>query len=241
MLISGLFSLVVGISTTTGGINTPSISTTVKPVAGSKRLESTFDIVAGSASDFIVHSIKDLERIVEGMDQTKGKAKKERESRLRALVSNMLDLNRLGQRALVTHWETLGKSKSGINQRDQYVGLFRDLVEENYMEQARKYIGGNYVLTLTSEEKSEGAGTLVYGRIKKPDVDVIVEFNMIQNGNQWKVTDIKLDATSLEATYRSSFNRIIRKKGGLEAGFPELIKTMKKRLAELKSGKSTSL
>ena len=37
------------------------------------------------------------------------------------------------------------------------------------------------------------------------------------------------------------FNRIIKKHGGIQKGFPELMKVMEKRLGELKNGKATKL
>ena len=109
------------------------------------------------------------------------------------------------------------------------------------MEQARKYIGGNYILVVTDEVKKDSEMKIVNGRIKKTDVDLLIEFDLVAPKSGYKIADIKLDETSLEATYRSSFNRIIKKKGGLDLGFPELLATMNKRLAELKNGKATQL
>ena len=70
---------------------------------------------------------------------------------------------------------------------------------------------------------------------------MLVEFRLRKIGEQFRIVDIKLDETSLESTYRSSFNRIIRKEGSLENGFPELIRVMEKRLKELRAGSATRL
>lgn len=241
LALSILISQAAPTSSTTLG---PKISAPVNdgtPVEGSKVLRTVKPVVPGSATEFLISSVKDLEKIVDGMDALKGAALKEREAKLRKVVSHLLDVTRLGQRAMITHWEKLGATAKGKKQREKYMGLFRQLVEENYMEQARKYIGGNYTIILTEESSGVEGATLVNGRIKKPDVDVIVEFLTYRNDSRWHVGDVKLDSTSLEGTYRSSFNRIIKKKGGLDSGFPELLATMQKRLAELKKGKAAQL
>jgi len=210
-----------------------------KPVEGSKALQLVGTAAPQSATQFVLDSVIELEKVVDGIKNSTGKAKAEKEAELRRILSTKLDLSRLGQRALISHWDELGKTAKTRAQRERYMKLFRQLIEENYMEQARKYIGGDYVMTLTGEEKGPEGLTKVNGRIKKPDVDVIVEFHVVKAAPSWRISDIQLDATSLEATYRSSFNRIIRKKGGLNQGFPELLSTMDKRLAELKKGKAT--
>lgn len=208
-------------------------------VPGSKVVRLVKPAEKASGTLFVVDSVIELERIVDGLRKSEGAAKKEREKELRRVLSAKLDLGRLGQRAMITHWETLGKTSKGRAQRDRYMKLFRDLLEENYIEQARKYIGGDYEMTLTGEQKEGDSMTIVNGRIKKPDVDVLVEFDVFKDRGVWRIADIKLDATSLEATYRSSFNRIIKKKGNLDLGFQELLSTMDKRLAELRKGKAT--
>lgn len=211
-------------------LKTPTAPAPDFPIEGSKVIRVTKIPADQTPTKFVVDSVKDLEKIV---------AAKQRETELRKFVSTILDLDRLGQQAMITHWDTLGKTAKGRKQREQYMSLFKKLVEENYMEQARKYIGGSYVMTLTGEQKDAEGNQAVNGRIKKTDVDVLVEFDLLPEKNSYRIVDIKLDETSLEATYRSSFNRIIKKKGGLDLGFPELLSTMNKRLAELKKGKAT--
>lgn len=229
-------------------VTQPSIGSAAKPagtqslsVPGSDILKTIYKIDTGTASDFVVAAVRDLEKVVKEIKKLKGAEERKKEDSLRKMVSALLDLNHLGQRAMATHWDELGKTGKGRSYREQYMNLFRSLVEENYMEQARKYIGGNYVLTLTEESQAGDGSATVKGRIKKPDLDVIVEFELLKVKDAWRIVDIKLDATSLEGTYRSSFNRIIKKKGGLDTGFPELLSTMRKRLAELKQGGATRL
>lgn len=209
-------------------------------VEGSKILSTTYKIQSGSASAFLVDGVSRLEKVVEGIDQLKGEAAKKRDLEIKSLVSGILDLDVLGQKALITHWEALGKTKKGRDERDRYMKLFRQLVEENYLEKARAYINGKYQIPLTSEVAGP-KGTIVTAKISKTDVDLLVEFRLVKQEAGWRVVDIKLDETSLEETYRGSFNRVIKKKGDLKVGMPELLSVMDKRLTELRKGRATTL
>lgn len=240
MVTTLLLSLIVQVSNGQGTLSIKQDVVAAQPVVGSKVLLTEFQITSGSSAAAITAAVIELETIVAKMKNKSGAEKKALENQMRSVVSAILDLQHLGQRAMVTHWENLGKTAKLKKMRDNYMKLFRQLIEENYMEQARKYIGGNYQIIFTSQDE-KGTKPMVKGRIKKTDVDVLVEFDVVKQGSAWKVQDIRLDTTSLEATYRSSFNRLIKRKGGLDAGFPELLKSMEKRLAELRSGSSKSL
>ena len=231
-------SLLTGASGNSLSSSTRGISE--KQVPGSKILSTTYDIQKNSASEFVVQGITSLETVVQGLQGAKGKDVQKKENEVKKLVSGMLDLDVLGKRALITYWDELGKTVKGKGWREKYLGIFRQLVEENYMEKARVYVGGKYQIPLTGEETS-GQGTTVKAFIKKTDVDLNVEFILSKTDKGWKIFDIRLDDTSLEGTYRSSFNRIIKKHGGLSAGMPELLNVMSKRLQELKKGKATTL
>src|SRR5690606_15094218 len=110
---------------------------------------------------------------------------------------------------LIVHWTDLGKTKKGQSQRSRYQNLFRNLVEENYIQKIRQYLGGDHHIHFVSE-KANGDKVTVYARILKTDVDVHVEFETVKSKGGWRVVDVRLDDISLQETYRSSFNRIIR-------------------------------
>jgi phospholipid transport system substrate-binding protein len=240
MVMSLILSLVVQAAPDSSSMVFKPGDSKASSVPGSRILWTEYVVTEGSPTDSIVKSVIKLEGVVEQLKGKKGTAKKALEDQMRGVVSAVLDLQTLGQGAMVTHWNALGKTPKLKKMRDKYMSLFRQLIEENYMEQARKYIGGKYQITFTSED-TQSKKPMVKAKIKKTDVDVLVEFDVLKQEGGWKVQDIRLDTTSLEATYRSSFNRLIKKKGGLDSGFPELLKSMEKRLAELRSGKAESL
>lgn len=246
MKILSLLAFFVGSAPTTEAPTLRSLSTGFKvvvpntsPVPGSQLLATAYSVTKGSATEKLSTSIIALEKAVEGIGPD-SKVSASQAKEVKRIVSGILDIESLGERSLVNYWAELGKTKKGLALRKKYVGLFRELVEENYLEKARKYIGGKYRIPLL-EEKKGARGPVIFGRIQKADVDVELEFRFQETKAGLKVADILLDQTSLEGTYRSSFNRIIRKHGGLDQGMPELLAVMERRLTDLKSGRATTL
>ncbi len=213
---------------------------TTRALPGSQIVYVSEPPKSGSASDFVIAHIIKLEKALQSGKELSDMELKKKDPLIKEIVSSVLDLQALGLKALSTHWDELGKTASGKKQRSRYESVFKNLVEENYLQKIRHYIRGQHQIHFTGE-LSGPTGVRVMARIQKKDVDVFVEFDVEKRGSSWKVVDTKLDETSLQETYRSSFNRIIRKNGGLAKGFPELLKAMDKRLAELRGGKATQL
>lgn len=220
--------------------STGSSSVEGRPVSGSQLLFMTYAPKGpDSATSYMMKNILEVEKLMGGVKQDDRQIKA-KDPALRKFISSVLDLDTLGRNALATYWDELGKTSDGKKKRETYLTTFKKLVEENYMEKIRVYVGGNYRITLTGEQPNK-RGTSVNAMIKKKDADVMVEFQLQKKDGNWAIIDTKLDDTSLEEAYRGSFNRIVKKHGGLQKGFPELIRVMEKRLEELKKGKATKI
>lgn len=243
MMISLILAF-VGQTLSTGSFSTNSLDSKTDDKSylygSSKIVYVLSDPKPNSPTDFLISNIIQLEKLLNTGKQMKENEIQAKDPEIKRVVSSVLDLKELGRGALATHWDALGKTASGKKQRAKYESLFRALVEENYLQKIRHYIGGGHHIYFTGESEV-GGQTKILARIRKTDVDVIVEFDASKPNGKWIISDTRLDETSLEETYRSSFNRIIRKNGGLTKGFPELLKAMEKRLAELKKGKATQL
>lgn len=211
-----------------------------QPVQNSKVLKTTYPIKPGSPSAFLADEIVKLEQIASDYDSLPAAEQKSRDIKIREFVVRAVDLDRLAKRALVAYWDELSETQAGLKRRGRYVELFKKLVEENYLEKTRVYMNGKYQIPLTKETKQRKFD-VVEAKILKSDVDLIVAFRLLPVGDSFKIVDVKLDETSLEASYRGSFNRIIRQKNGLAEGMPELLRVMEKRLKELQSGEATRL
>ncbi len=112
-----------------------------------------------------------------------------------------------------------------MDQRKEFVSLYRQLLEVTYMDRLMAYAGekirfGKQVpLTAnTVEVKSE---------LQTKTGPVALSFRLIDEGGQWKVYDVVIEGVSLIANYRSQFREVLANQE------PQaLIDVLKKRVAE---------
>lgn len=138
-------------------------------------------------------------------------------------VRGFLDVDELGKRALVDHWDKLQES-----QRTEYLSLLRGLIEDNYVKGLRANV--EYKVVYKSETVQKDGTRLVKTQIKAQrrgrPYTVKVDYVLRQDGKAWKAYDVVTDGVGLVENYRAQFNKIIAKDG-----FDGLIAKMKKKRA----------
>jgi len=128
-------------------------------------------------------------------------AKKEK---LRAIFDNTFDYVELSKRTLGRNWKKLD-----AKQRDEFVTLYRKLLEGVYMDQLLAYKDEKVIFSkesMISEKKAEVASHIDTGNKQIP-----INYRMILKENKWKVYDIIIEGVSLVKNYRSQFNEILSK------------------------------
>jgi len=142
-------------------------------------------------------------------------------SEMRKIVSGFLDFEELAHRALARHWEGLNPK-----QREEFVGVLRDLIERNYVKQVNGQ--PNYELRFRKEAITDGEATVEATLdASRNDKKVAVEmvYKLLFKSGRWLVYDVITDEQSMLENYRAEFNKIITKES-----FDALLKRMKKRL-----------
>ncbi len=158
----------------------------------------------------------------------KGKAQK---ARLKKVVDRFLDYRELSRRALGPHW----KDRSA-EQQSEFVNLLRDLIEESYTGSIRKNI--DYELEIENAEiDDDGAKAHVYAvasskNDKGREVSEFLTFHLYLKDRSWMIYDVEFGDVSLVRHYRGEFNRKIKKES-----YEALVKVMREKLAEIRSGK----
>lgn len=104
---------------------------------------------------------------------------------------------------------TLGRNwlKLDDSQRSEFVELYRQLLEKNYMGQLLKYTDEKVVFTkqtMLSDTKAEVASNVVSSDKKIP-----ITYRLIQRDGDWKVYDLVIEGISLVSNYRTQFNDIL--------------------------------
>jgi ABC-type transporter MlaC component len=142
-------------------------------------------------------------------------------SEMRRIVNGFLDFEELSHRALARHWESINPK-----QRDEFVGVLRDLIERNYIKQVNGQ--PNYELHFRKEAITNGEATVEATLdASRNDKKVAVEmvYKLLFKSGRWLVYDVITDEQSMLENYRAEFNKIITKES-----FDALLKRMKKRL-----------
>jgi len=129
------------------------------------------------------------------------KAKKEK---LRSIFDNIFDYVELSKRTLGRNWKKLD-----TKQRDEFVELYRKLLDSVYMERLLAYKDEKVIFSkesMISEKKGE-----VFSNIDTGDKQIPINYRLILKENKWKVYDVIIEGVSLVKNYRSQFNAILAK------------------------------
>jgi phospholipid transport system substrate-binding protein len=165
-----------------------------------------------------------IDRVVKTLEEPayKGEGKgMERRRAVRKIADDIFDFNEISRRALARHWQTLSEK-----QREEFVGLFADLLERSYISKIELY-GGEKIIY--GNERVDGDLATVATRIiTKNGTEVPVEYRMHKKGDRWLVYDVNIEGVSLVSNYRTQFNKIIQ-----TASYNDLVQKLKTKQDEL--------
>jgi phospholipid transport system substrate-binding protein len=165
-----------------------------------------------------------VDRIIGILDNPalKGDARaKERHASVRREADEIFDFGETARRALGRHWQGLAEKD-----RQEFVGLFADLLEHAYVSRIDRYSGEKIVYAGDSVEGD--LATVKTRFITKQGTEVPVDYRMLRRGARWQVYDVVIEGVSLVANYRTQFNKIIQ-----TASYEELVARMKNRQGDL--------
>ena len=133
----------------------------------------------------------------------KGK-REERRGVLRKEIAPVFDFEEMSKRSLGPRWRG-----SSPEERDRFVVLFRELLENSYLGKIEGYEG---------EEIRYGKETVdgPYAEVKtlvitRKGQEIPVDYRMLGDGGKWRIYDVVIEGISLVNNYRSQFNSILQK------------------------------
>lgn len=173
------------------------------------------DAAAGVPTDQLRGSIDLVLKIVTDPELKKEARTVERRTRIRAVVNQIFDFTEISQRSLGRHWQTRTPAE-----REQFVALFGDLLENAYITKIESYAG----------EKIQYPGDVIDGDlavvktriVTKQETEIPIDYRMFLNGGRWAVYDVSIEGISLIGNYRTQFNAVIQR-----SGFPDLVAKLK--------------
>ena len=165
-----------------------------------------------------------VERVLKTLDDPalKGEGKVgERRVAVRKIANEIFDFSEIAKRSMARHWQPLSEA-----QKNEFVGLFADLLERSYISKIETYGGEKIQYTA---ERADGEFATVSTRIiTKNGTEVPVDYRMIKRADRWLVYDVSIEGVSLVSNYRTQFNKIIQ-----TTSYNELVSKLRNKQDEL--------
>lgn len=127
------------------------------------------------------------------------KAKREK---MRALSMQMFDFVEMSKRTLGLNW-----NKLNADQRQEFVELFKALLEDTYAEKISAYTDEKITFTkeVVLSEKTVEVQSVIFWK----GTDVPVNYRMLNKDGRWWVYDVLIEGVSLVTNYRTQFREIL--------------------------------
>ena len=186
---------------------------------------------AGAPTDQLRAEIDRAVKILEDPELKKDGRQRDRRAAVRQVANDIFDFPETAKRSLARHWPPRTQAE-----KDEFVGLFTDLLERSYISKIELY-GGEKIQFVG--ETIEGEGAVVRTKlVTKQGTEIPIDYRMLKRGDKWLVYDVVIEGVSLISNYRTQFNKIIT-----TSSFQELMKKMKTKQDEFigEEKKRTSL
>lgn len=152
---------------------------------------------------------------------------------VKVMVDDILAWDMLTEKTLGRHW-----AERTPKEREEFSKLLREMIEASYESKMQLAARGkvdnkpNEVAIDWTGEKVGTSTASATAKVKSGKTKADLTFNLTWDGKKWRVYDLVIDGASTINTYRSQFGKIVSK-----SGFPALLERMRKKVAELRSGK----
>jgi phospholipid transport system substrate-binding protein len=181
---------------------------------------------AGEPLEKIRQTVDDVVTVLSDETLKAPERTEERRQKIRQAVFQRFGFDEMAQRALAQHWR-----KRTPEEQKEFVALFSDLLERSYIDKIESYGGGKQNILYTKETiDKDGYASVRSEIVNKRDMNVEVEYRLLQRDGNWAVYDVVIEGVSLVNNYRTQFNKII-----MESSYENLVKQMKLKLDQEKS------
>ena len=148
----------------------------------------------------------------------------ERREMVKTIVRARFDYDSMSQVILAANWR-----KATDGQRQQFIVLFRELLEQTYFSAMDSY---NNQTVRMGRERLKGKLANVQTFIVASDKELPVSYKLRFLRDDWYAYDVAVDGVSLVSNYRTSFRNLVKTKG-----MDGLLEELAKKVAKLKSQK----
>jgi len=171
--------------------------------------------LAGPPTDTVKGVVEEVVRLL--ADPALKTQKPRRRQAVKQVVARIFDYEEMAKRSL-PNWNRLSAA-----QRQEFVGLFAELLEKSYAEKFERYSDEKvrYLGESQDGDHAEVRTLLVLKNDRMP-----INYRLL-NKSRWMVYDIIIEGISLVNNYRSQFTRVIS-----ESSHSELVRRLRTKVEE---------
>jgi len=152
---------------------------------------------------FVKEAVDEIISILQDEKLAAPARRAERKKRMVTIVEKKFDFRDMSMRALAKHWR-----ERSPEEQDQFVFLFKKLLENTYISKIETYSGEKVVFKKTAVQ---GSKAIVYSDLVRKNVETPVNYKLKSNNDQWMVYDVEIEGVSLVNNYRTQFASILSK------------------------------
>ena len=142
----------------------------------------------------------------------------ERRADIRKITETLFDFTDMSERSLGGAW-----TQASPAQQQEFVRLFGTLIANAYLSRIEQYAGEPITYV---GERVDGDEAAVQSRVVTPKgSEVGIEYRLYRADGRWTVYDIYVEGISLMGSYKSQFNRIIKR-----GSFADLLKQLRQKV-----------
>lgn len=180
----------------------------------------------GEPMAVVRQGVNDIIAILQDKKLSGTAKKEERRKRVSVVVGGYFDFEEMSMRTLARYWR-----ERTPEERRQFVGLFRQLLERTYIDKVDNYCreldaSCTDKVVLFRRQEQQGNKAIVYTVFVRNNVETPVEYKMQQDSGRWQVYDVVIEGVSLVRNYRTQFESIISREkfAGLVAKMEEKVR-----------------
>jgi len=197
------------------GLSRAALGTVAGLLACAQLLWAPASADAGAPTDQLRTSVDQIVKVLDDPALKADARAQDRRAAIRKEAQTVFDFGETAKRALGRHWQTLSEPD-----RQEFTGLFTDLIERAYISKIEKYSGER--IAYAGESVEGGLATVRTRFVTKQGTEIPVDYRMQQRGDRWLVYDVSVEGVSLINNYRTQFDKIIQ-----TSSYAELVRKMK--------------
>jgi phospholipid transport system substrate-binding protein len=174
---------------------------------------------AGEPTDVVKQITDRVLKILEDPQLQGPEKQDERQRQLRQISERAFAWEEMARRALAVHWR-----ERSPQERQEFVQLFRDLVERTYMNRLEQASKEKQDILYTGERIEDSRAVVSTKAVTTRRTEVPLEYRLIKGAGGWQIYDVLIEGVSLINNYRSQFNEIIR-----SSSYKDLVQKMRSR------------